>query len=155
MDCVSPTASRSAVICHSTHSVMLNNMERRRSRLVWVLLLHSDSCSTLSDPSSRRKPRLSPNFTQAQSAHRHTGNGKRFHRHGHMTRAGRVDGSGEKGWWWGLGGEAGMVRVRRTACLFFNETYRSQFVYFIFLLRASAPNAVCGFSFPCKMCPAF
>lgn len=42
----------------------------------------------------RRKPRLSK-FTKAHWAHRHTGNGKRFHRHGHMTRAGSVDGSGE------------------------------------------------------------
>lgn len=56
---------------------------------------------------------------------------------------------GGMGWGWG-GGQAGMVRVRSTACLFFNETYRSQFVCFIFLLRASAPNAVCGFSFPAK-----
>lgn len=45
---------------------------------------------------SRRKSRLSK-FTKAYWAHRHTGNGKRFHRHGHMTRAGSVDGSGETG----------------------------------------------------------
>lgn len=45
---------------------------------------------------NRRKPRLSK-FTEAHWAHRHTGNGKRFHRHGHMTRAGSVDGSGKTG----------------------------------------------------------
>lgn len=65
---------------------------------------------------------------------------KRFRRPGHMTRAGSVDGKGETG-----GLKTGMVRVRSTGCLFFNETYQTQFVYFIFLLWVSAPKAVCGF----------
>lgn len=111
---------------------------------------------------SRRKPPLSK-FTEAHWAHRHTGNGKRFHRHGHMTRAGSVNGSGETGGEsleWCMSGLHG-CNIYCTGCLFFNETYQTQFVYFIFLLRASAPNAVCGVSTPPtpppppSMCPAF